>query len=298
MAIDITYNGNSIASLEGGKTAIIKCAGKKMKSDLTVTAPEGGGGGGIIEVDELPTENIDTTVLYKCGDSYYQYVEGAFKDIIVVETENSPYSLLELYSSLLGVTPELYTIKTKPTTEEGLAEIVKTDFATGVIAIYYIEDDGDAFTYDGSAWSAMGAIGIISDVSEATAVGMYILAGAYWAEYVSPSGSITITENSMVDVTDKKSVIVNVPQPSGEITITENGTHDVTEYGSAYVNVPIPDGYIKPSGTKTITENGTVDVTQYASANVALAIPYTLKTIDSLPADAAAGSLAIILGGD
>ena len=38
--IDISYNGNSIASLEDGKTAIIKCAGKKMASDLTVTAPE------------------------------------------------------------------------------------------------------------------------------------------------------------------------------------------------------------------------------------------------------------------
>lgn len=43
MAIDISYNGNSIASLNGGETAIIKCAGKKMKSDLTVVAPESSG---------------------------------------------------------------------------------------------------------------------------------------------------------------------------------------------------------------------------------------------------------------
>ncbi len=180
-----------------------------------------GGGGDIIEVDQLPTENISTTALYKVGESYYRYVDGAFTDIIVVETEGSaPYSLLELYSAL-GVTPELYTIKTKPTTEEGLAEIVKTDFATGVIAIYYIEDEGDAFTYDGSAWSAMGAIGIISDVSEATAVGMYILAGAYWVEYVAPSGSLTITENSTVDVTDKVSVTVNVPTTYMVQTVAE-----------------------------------------------------------------------------
>lgn len=299
MAIDINYKGNNIASLDGVKTAIIECAGKKMTDDLTIIVTEESGGecsgNHIIEVDELPTENIDTTVLYKVGDSYYQYVEGAFRDVIAVEGGEIT-SLIELYTQLLGIIPELYQIKTKPTTEEELAEIVVNDFATGVIAIYYIEDEADAFTYDGSDWSALGATGVISDVSEATEDGMYILAGSFWNNYIVPKGSVTITENSTVDVTDKKSVTVEVEPILQSKSVAVNGTVTPDEGydGLSRVTVNVP----QPSGTYNITANGTYDVTNYVSAEISVSTTYMVQSVADLPTDAPIGSIAYVLGGE
>lgn len=44
MATVIKYNSNVIASLEAGKIATLPCKGKKMKSDIVVTAPAESGG--------------------------------------------------------------------------------------------------------------------------------------------------------------------------------------------------------------------------------------------------------------
>lgn len=90
-------------------------------------------------------------------------------------------------------------------------------------------------------------------------------------------GSKTITENdtyyaSSDDLDGYFSVTVNVPNPStGTISITSNGTVDVTQYASADVNVPS----VTPTGTINITQNGTTDVTNYATANVNVPNPST-----------------------
>ena len=62
-------------------------------------------------------------------------------------------------------------------------------------------------------------------------------------------------------------------EPTGTIMITENGTVDVSEYAQVNVNVPAS---AVVSGTKNITANGTVDVTNYASANVNVPAPQTI----------------------
>ena len=91
----------------------------------------------------------------------------------------------------------------------------------------------------------------------------------------------TVTENGTYtaskDGADGYSVVrVDVPvpdgyiQPSGSVTITKNSTVDVTEKAEVVVNVPIPAGYIKPSGSITITENGNFDITDKESVTVAV----------------------------
>lgn len=80
-----------------------------------------------------------------------------------------------------------------------------------------------------------------SDTDMTSAVDALIAGYGQGGGGITPSGSLTITENGTYDVTEKAQAVVNVPAsgivPTGTKTITENGTHDVTNFANALVNV-------------------------------------------------------------
>lgn len=70
---DVSYGGTVIARLESGRTATIKCARKRMKADITVTAGVGSGGGKKMYANAFPATlvslkiNLDMSVSANSG---------------------------------------------------------------------------------------------------------------------------------------------------------------------------------------------------------------------------------------
>lgn len=174
----------------------------------------------VIEVDELPTENIDRNAVYKLPKVG---IDVFFKQ----DDETEIVSVIDELSAIYDIT--LYTVTTKP--------IKDVQISTGaVVHVYYIRDERSlmlcgGLDSDGNLiWidAQLAILGLsfpvveIADISEITSVGMYVLvtAGTYhkydgskWINYVVPIGTKTITENGMYDISDKAQVIVDVSKP-------------------------------------------------------------------------------------
>jgi hypothetical protein len=140
----ITYNGSTIATLNGGQTATLKCAGKKMESDVVVDVAEmseiGGGSSGDITVMPLTvTENGVYDILYETAtevwDSNTEYAGSVTVDGVTLSFKKAehlivPDDLDELTNLRYTTTLELDGDVFERTLNDGL------DITRGVFAVF------------------------------------------------------------------------------------------------------------------------------------------------------------------
>jgi hypothetical protein len=128
----------------------------------------------IIEVDQLPYNNIDGDSLYLYNGTYYEPVRSAFVDIIAYDPARGPLSLLDDLPE--GVEEVVLYILPEKTGNAEVSDMVSE------FHFYFIRKENDIFVYT-DTWhrlSEMESVGLpghgmITDTSEATQEGYYAL---------------------------------------------------------------------------------------------------------------------------
>lgn len=207
-AVEISYKGEKI-ELSAGDVATLHIKDHKLTEDLVIkaNAVSGSGGGScsgnhIIEVETLPTENIDENALYKMGESYYKVGGKALKDVLALNG-GTVSSLVEEYTKAYNAKFELYYADNVEDIPE--ADRKAPDESTLVFPLYY-----DAYTSDVKIWAGiwvslsesllegMTSGGAITDSGEVTAEGVYYaLIGDAWKKYGVLDGKIVIEVNEL-----------------------------------------------------------------------------------------------------
>lgn len=192
MSTQIKYKDKIITAFDKG-TITLHTIGDKLSGDIEIMSTGECDGNHIIEVDTLPTENINENDLYKCGGAYYQY-EKEFKDALVVGG-GTALSFVDALTNQ-GITVELYYVNTKPT--ENIRVLSEADM---LAPFYYVVDENDIFYYEDGQWFSMSSEmgftngGAITDASEATEEGYgYALVSNGWKILGAPyyTGEVVI----------------------------------------------------------------------------------------------------------
>lgn len=162
----------------------------------------------IIEVNELPSENISEKAVYLCDGTYYKY-EKQFVNVVIYGN-----NIADLFD--LSETPLIFHyVKTKP-----IDYIFESSSNIG--HIYYVEDENDLFIYGDfmetgeNIWvPAITTLGddltfngAVSDESEAID-GIYAIVRDGWSSYLRANeGAVINTNGSHLAVGE---ITINVP---------------------------------------------------------------------------------------
>ena len=237
-----------------------KIYGKDGFSMFTVDIPESGGecsGNHIIEVETLPTENIDENALYKMGESYYKAGEKEFKDLLAVE-DGTKMSYVDAITQQ-GATLELFYVDNY----ENVAN--PQPFMTGTtMSMYYDAHRNDVFMYDEGWFSAslmmegMTNGGAITDASEATEeTHYYALISNGWKAY--RNGILVIEVNELPTESINTDAIYCVKATECVNVMIPAGSLGFLDWKAYCVNLGIPHNIFNVEALPTENIGETID---------------------------------------
>lgn len=280
----------------------------------------------IIDVTVLPTTNIDTSKYYRMDGALYKALSSAAGTWVLNTTLPRAISGTYEITGTASVAGSSWAIRSLNLLKNAYlgsgykpAVTILLRYTSGLnqTAVYYASTtDGSSTgsidfnnkTYQPTETNRTVTITGGTDATNSELIS-YLLSNAtyksgdIWTKYLVPTGSVTVTENSTVDVTEVKTVVVNVPAtPTQEktATITENGTTEVTPDSGKVLskvtittNVPTPAPSLEEKAV-TIMENGTTEITPSAgkdgiskvtaTVNVPQAVPIEVSTAAAMAA--------------
>lgn len=249
-------------------------------------------------VDELP-EVGENGKVYKCQGNYYECFSGLY-DLVCLVMDGAEPILFREQVEQDGGSFNIITMPTKPT-----EEILPSGGTT--VNLYYIEDENDVFLYQDGNWlsfnDALGSLspgygGIISDISEITAAGYYLVFTTKYYAHPLVSGSLEVTENGEHDVATVEKVNVDIPNKAvvgirqfGDI-FWYNGESEIEQL----INFSFMDGdtevkcnkfrwWISSDGTGWVYyygEDGT-EYTPYAGSQPTMVAAYNTLNFGDIP---------------